>query len=80
VAGIEKRHNFRETTKQLLNAITITYSAFFHKKKVQKLKAAGTHEFSKDPETQEAFTRAWQGLPEFCKSTEAATTCELIQY
>ncbi|GAB1310502.1 hypothetical protein MFIFM68171_00712 [Madurella fahalii] len=63
----EKRHSFRETTKQLLNAIVVIYAGhfgLFHKRTTLKhFRAAGAQAFSDD--LQAAFQNAWQSLPEF---------------
>ncbi|KXX80527.1 hypothetical protein MMYC01_202608 [Madurella mycetomatis] len=63
----EKRHGFRETTKQLLNAIIVIYAGhlgLFHKTTTLKhLRATGAEAFSGD--LQVVFQNAWQRLPEF---------------
>lgn len=63
-----RRHNFRETTIELLNAMTVIYSGVFHKSTtVESIRDAGPEAFGEDCHLHMLFQRAWQALPEFCK-------------
>lgn len=69
----EKRHSFRETTKQLLNAIVVIYAGhfgLFHKTTTLKhFRATGAEALPND--LQAMFQNAWQRLPDFCKLPKA---------
>jgi hypothetical protein len=61
------RHTFRETTRQLFEAIIVLYSGLFHKKTtVERTRDAGPQVFG-DDSLFRAYQRAWRTLPEFCK-------------
>jgi hypothetical protein len=61
------RHTFRETTRQLFEAIIVIYSALFHKRTtVERTRDAGPQVF-RDDGLLRAYQRAWGTLPEFCK-------------
>lgn len=66
----EKRHTFRETTKQLLNAITVIYSNIHKRPTLKRIIAAESQVFSDDYSLRTTFRNAWQRLPKFCKFSE----------
>ena len=64
----ERRHGFRETTIQLLNAMIVIYSEVFHKSTtVESIRDAGAQVFGDDCQTPRVFQLVWSMLPEFCK-------------
>jgi len=65
----EGRHIFRETSRQLFEAITVTYSALFTSKGtiMAKLRKAGSEAFGDDRTLLAAYDRVWQALPDFCE-------------
>jgi hypothetical protein len=69
-----RRHNFRDKTMELLNAMIVIYSEVFHKSTtVEGIRDAGPAAFGNDLELHILFQRARQALPEFCKLFELAS-------
>jgi hypothetical protein len=65
----EERHRFRETSRQLLEGITVTYAALFTSKgtTMAKLRKAGPDVFGDDCTLQVTYESVWQALPDFCE-------------
>jgi hypothetical protein len=69
VMPMDERHNFRETTRQLLDAVIVIYSGVFQKGTVVKsLRDAGPEVFGGDLELHKTYRMVWQAMPEFCTS------------
>ncbi|KAK4128703.1 hypothetical protein N657DRAFT_36428 [Parathielavia appendiculata] len=77
------RHTFRETTRQLFEAIIVIYSVLFHKKTtVERTRDAAPQVFG-DDHLHRAYQRAWGKLPEFYEQVlrQVSPTDELfIEY
>ena len=69
IPEITRRHEFLKGTGLLFEAIVVIYSVEFQKKsKVKKTRNIGIEVFVGNQDLYSAYQRAWQTLPEFCKS------------
>jgi hypothetical protein len=70
----ERRHSFREATRQLLDAVTVIYSGLFQKRTlVESVRDAGSRVFGDDCDLYAVYQRVWKVLPNFCKSSRTPT-------
>jgi hypothetical protein len=62
------RHIFRETTRQLFEAIIVIYSELFKTKAVvNRIRDAELNVFGGDCDLYKTYQRVWHTLPDFCK-------------